>query len=61
MHPDLGGGFGAGYRVTTGYDFVGDAGALVSRLTFSWSSEPAFWLNILHPVPRSAIYPYMRV
>src|SRR5688572_3189386 len=23
-HPDLGGGFGSGYRVTTGYDFVGD-------------------------------------
>src|SRR5688500_12720673 len=23
-HPDLGGGFGAGRRVTTGYDFVGD-------------------------------------
>jgi minor extracellular serine protease Vpr len=23
-HPDLGGGFGPGYRVTTGYDFVGD-------------------------------------
>jgi len=24
-HPDLGGGFGPGYRVYTGYDFVGDA------------------------------------
>ncbi|HWI63539.1 MAG TPA: S8 family serine peptidase, partial [Symbiobacteriaceae bacterium] len=24
-HPDLGGGFGPGYRVVTGYDFVGDA------------------------------------
>jgi minor extracellular serine protease Vpr len=24
-HPDLGGGFGKGYRVFTGYDFVGDA------------------------------------
>lgn len=24
-HPDLGGGFGTGYRVTTGWDFVGDA------------------------------------
>jgi minor extracellular serine protease Vpr len=23
-HPDLGGGFGPGFRVTTGYDFVGD-------------------------------------
>jgi subtilisin family serine protease len=23
-HPDLGGGFGAGFRVATGYDFVGD-------------------------------------
>jgi minor extracellular serine protease Vpr len=23
-HPDLGGGFGAGFRVVTGYDFVGD-------------------------------------
>jgi len=23
-HPDLGGGFGPGYRVVTGYDFVGD-------------------------------------
>ena len=26
MHPDLGGGFGPGYRVITGYDYVGDAG-----------------------------------
>lgn len=25
MHPDLGGGFGPGYRVFTGWDFVGDA------------------------------------
>jgi minor extracellular serine protease Vpr len=24
-HPDLGGGFGAGFRVVTGFDFVGDA------------------------------------
>ncbi len=26
LHPDLGGGFGPGYRVITGYDFVGDEG-----------------------------------
>jgi minor extracellular serine protease Vpr len=25
LHPDLGGGFGKGYRVVAGYDFVGDA------------------------------------
>lgn len=24
MHPDLGGGFGPGYRVAYGYDFVGE-------------------------------------
>ena len=26
MHHDLGGGFGAGFRVAYGYDFIGDAG-----------------------------------
>lgn len=26
LHPDLGGGFGPGFRVITGYDYVGDAG-----------------------------------
>ena len=26
MHPDLGGGFGPGFRVAYGYDFVGDNG-----------------------------------
>ena len=26
MHPDLGGGFGPGFKVAYGYDFVGDAG-----------------------------------
>ena len=26
MHPDLGGGFGPGYRVAFGHDFVGDNG-----------------------------------
>ena len=26
LHPDLGGGFGPGFRVITGYDFVGDEG-----------------------------------
>jgi hypothetical protein len=26
MHPDLGGGFGPGFKVAKGYDFVGDNG-----------------------------------
>ena len=30
-HPDLGGGFGPGYRVVTGYDFVGDRYNLAGR------------------------------
>ena len=26
MHPDLGGGFGPGFKVAFGYDFIGDNG-----------------------------------
>lgn len=29
MHPDLGGGFGPGYKVAFGYDFIGDAGGAI--------------------------------
>ena len=35
LHPDLGGGFGPGYRVITGYDYVGDAGVRRSSVTAS--------------------------
>ena len=28
MHPDLGGGFGRGYPVAYGYDFIGDKGVI---------------------------------
>ena len=30
MHPDLGGGFGPGYKVAFGYDFMGDAGGPIN-------------------------------
>ena len=29
MHPDLGGGFGPGYKVAYGYDFMGDHGGAI--------------------------------
>ena len=29
MHPDLGRGFGPGYKVAFGYDFMGDAGGAI--------------------------------
>ena len=38
LHPDLGGGFGPGYRVITGTDYVGDAGTKCCLVhTWLWS------------------------
>src|SRR4051812_44461773 len=42
-HPDLGGCFGPGCRVTNGYDFVGD--------TYDPEEASLYWQPVLHPDP----------
>jgi len=44
LHPDLGGGFGPGYRVIAGYDFVGDEGPCQRRRTVDFTVR--FWIMI---------------